>query len=323
MVDAVEAGDALGEIVGFDWEVAANKLELPIEEKVAKVFKKTQKSEFPPININNPVFYQEVANAVCDAHIARLIITKLKEKGLDDYEKYLGHGAFGKVFQLEGKGVYEGKKLALKLLPYYSSDSYYSYWGDSNRITEHGAQGDAIALQLPKGHHLSRAYAVLTFDGKEVHYLEKINPKQHKGHVVIGILSQAIQGGTLGERIHKLPMNAEAVRSYGKQLAEALHGLHQAGYVHGDLHTGNILVKAHKVGKPPYRIKLADFGLTRKTSLSSDSTTWDWKHFGIILGQMALKTELEFDPGLKDLLGLIMSKNCYSEEAILNHPFFA
>jgi len=320
MVEAVEGGDPLGEIFDFDFEVTADKAELPEETSVDK------KCDSPLVKIDNSRFYTAVREAVCDSNIAQLIVAKLKEKGLDTYEKYLGHGAFGNVFQLEGTGAFEGKKLALKLLPYHSDDQYYSYWGNANKITEHGAQGDAIALQLPKGHHLSRAYAILTFDGNEVHYLEEIDPQLHKGHVVVGILSRAIQGGTLGECI-MLPMDDEAVRGYGKQLAEALHSLHQEGFTHGDLHTGNILVKAHKMGKSPYRIKLTDFGLAEKISTSTDDLSDDWNRFGWILGHMALDTKLEYDPDLHDLLldpdkGLIVAEHCFSDEAILNHPFF-
>jgi len=324
MVEAVDVGDGPCGMLDFDWEGAADRPEQSLADRVAKVFKGTPEIYCLSRKIDKTPFMSRIENAVRDSDIAKLILAKLKEKGLDNYERFLGKGARGQVFQLRGTGAFEGKKLALKLFPYDSAySSNYSYWKGTNRITEEGPQGDAIALQFPKGYHLGRAYAILTYDGKEVHYLEEIDPQLHSGHLVIGVLSRAIQGGTLAHFVRYHPMNAEEVRGYGKHLAEAIHGLHKVGYLHGDLIGRNILVKEPKEGKLPYRIKVIDFDHALRILPLSNGGSYDWKCFRNILRKMASKTELEFDSDFNDLLELLGSKHFNSGEEVLNHPFFA
>ena len=58
-----------------------------------------------------------LCDSMGDEKLADLIHTVLENQGLDRFEKKLGNGAFGNVIQLDGTGLYEGKKLALKLIP--------------------------------------------------------------------------------------------------------------------------------------------------------------------------------------------------------------
>ncbi|MCB1106979.1 MAG: protein kinase family protein [Chlamydiia bacterium] len=80
---------------------------------------------FPTDNLH-PL--REVLNrSLRDEKLAQLIHTVLENQGLDRYEKTLGSGAFGIVIQLDGTGLFDGKKLALKIIPkgYQPSSTYY------------------------------------------------------------------------------------------------------------------------------------------------------------------------------------------------------
>lgn len=68
-------------------------------------------------------------------------------------------------------------------------------------------------------------------------------------------------GETLDSYVAKIKNSDNFLRSYielAKQLKNAIDALHYIGYVHLDLHPGNILINKNK------RLKLIDFGLTKK-----------------------------------------------------------
>lgn len=296
-----------------------------------------------------------------DERVAELIYQELLAQGLGGYEKHLGSGAFGSVFQIAGAGAFEGKKLALKLIPqipnwwFWSGDSpssdepTWSYskataldermselyservtsgleshflgtWGYS-LVTEGGIIGDGLALNFPKEGGLSAAYGALLYDGERVQYVESIDLDLHKGYVILGVVCLAAEEGNLYQRVQKLPLDSEAVKGYGKSLAHALHELHGLGYIHRDLHMGNVLV----MSPDSYDLKLTDFGLTVKMS-ERFLVQEDWYDFGWVLKDMSEKSSIK-DPRLDDLLyheekGLLSGEQCYSELEILNHPYF-
>lgn len=269
-----------------------------------------------------------VCYAIPNRDIALMVLEKINELGFDRYEEKLGEGAFGIVLRLKGSG---NKDIALKLekRPFPLTDE------NQNLI------GDAQALNLPAGKHLGRAKGLLTLHNGEIHYIETFDPKLHVGHILVGVLSTAVDGVTFGERISKAPLDSEAVKGYGKRLAEALHALHEAGYVHNDLHMGNILAKNPKEGKDAHRIKLLDFGLAKEATEKRVQS--EWKRFAQLLLQLdSNKNTLHQNPAFRALIYTLSQgypnystppaerNQCHlnhptplTGKEILNHPFFA
>lgn len=351
-VDSAEIYDSIIEERTFS---EGKKQKASERSKTSRVFNSVLKrgASLQDTDVSSNIFLNEIQYAMADETLGLLVYDVLMKNGLGQYEKRLGAGAFGYVFQIEGTGKFEGKKLALKLIPQTpawllwaqsnilnfdqssSSDKKNTFvstlelsfdidreklntvWkkvhakegGDSytrsssfsspmtyremnsensstfdsmfmgawslNKVMKNGVVGDGIALDFPEGGSLSSAYGVLLFDGEQINYVESIDPEIHEGNSIIGVVSLAIQGGTLADRVEKLPLDAEAVTGFGKSLAEAVHELHGMGYTHGDLHMHNILLDEEK--HDSYALKLIDFGLARKAS--KNGVNLDWEYF--------------------------------------------
>lgn len=65
---------------------------------------------------------------------------------------------------------------------------------------------------------------------------------------------ELIEGATLGELLRHAPPQRQQASSIVNQVADALSYMHERGFVHGDLHPGNILIS--NAGQ----VKLVDFG---------------------------------------------------------------
>ena len=86
------------------------------------------------------------------------------------------------------------------------------------------------------------------------------------------IVSELVEGETLGEVTGGKPMNLRRVLDIALQVADGMATAHQAGIVHRDLKPQNIMVR------PDGRVKILDFGLAKhvretKTSSSEDQET--------------------------------------------------
>ena len=252
---------------------------------------------------------EEVSSIVKNDMVAHALFHKLQQLQLNSVEKKLGQGAVGSVFQLRGTPLYGSHKLALKVMQF----------SPENIIAK---SGEALALNLPDNKLLASALSVLTYDGQSVHCLEKIDQDLHGSHVLIGVVSKAINGSTLKSKLNQGQFSREAVCGYGKKLAEAIHTLHSNGLVHKDLHTENILLEN---SIDPYALNLIDFGQARQSTPKTLKS--DWKHFADLLLEVS-HDHLLLDPHFYDLLfsekhGLLQGVKPYREEEVINHPFFS
>ena len=75
------------------------------------------------------------------------------------------------------------------------------------------------------------------------------------------IVMELVDGPSLRDELARGPLPAEEVAVLAAELAEALVTVHAAGVVHRDLKPANILLALTGLPSPPYRGKLADFGI--------------------------------------------------------------
>ena len=253
-----------------------------------------------------PVLKEKVHSVVKNSKVADQLFQKLVEIGLYDFEKALGSGASGTVYQVNA--------VALKVLRF----------SELNKISSDGHQGEFLALDLPDHRHLCKTYGILTYDGGRVHYVEKFDAKVHSGQIILGTVSEAIEGNTLYERMKKGAMTAQEVKGYGKHMAEAIEAIHRAGYAHKDIHPENVLIENPGPGRLPYSIKVIDFN--GGNDATADRVRKDWRNLAFLLAEMA-EEELLFDPHFYDLIysekhGLLNGHQPYSDVQVINHPFF-
>jgi serine/threonine protein kinase len=75
------------------------------------------------------------------------------------------------------------------------------------------------------------------------------------------LVMEYVEGPTLRERISDGPLAPADVAAMARDLAEALHVVHDAGVVHRDIKPSNVLLRRSPVPGEEYRAKLADFGI--------------------------------------------------------------
>ena len=149
---------------------------------------------------------------------------------LDSYEIVapLGAGGMGEVYRARDAAL--KRDVAIKVLPvHWSRDP------ESLRRFDLEAQATA-ALNHP---NIVSIFHVGKYDGSPY------------------IVTELLQGETLGDRLRKGPMRLREVLDFGIELARGLAAAHGTGIVHRDLKPENIFVT--KDG----RIKILDFGLAR------------------------------------------------------------
>jgi len=74
-----------------------------------------------------------------------------------------------------------------------------------------------------------------------IHYCHALPHPDHPGERRVGIVMEYVEGVTLTERLHRA-INHGAADTIGRGLAGAVSSLHERGIIHGDLHSGNVLV---------------------------------------------------------------------------------
>lgn len=75
------------------------------------------------------------------------------------------------------------------------------------------------------------------------------------------LVMEYIEGPTLEERLYRGPLSERTTSRLARDLAEALHVVHQAGIVHRDVKPANVLLRAAGVPGEEFHAKLADFGI--------------------------------------------------------------
>ena len=81
------------------------------------------------------------------------------------------------------------------------------------------------------------------------------------------IVMEYVEGETLSDRMAARPFSPDDVIAIGAQVAAALVHAHGRGVVHRDLKSANIVFGAEN------RIKVLDFGLSRRTTVATDDVT--------------------------------------------------
>jgi len=78
------------------------------------------------------------------------------------------------------------------------------------------------------------------------------------------LVMELVEGETLYARLKREPLELPELVSIGTQVADALDAAHRVGLIHRDIKSSNILVT------PEGRAKIADFGLAKRLSESTD-----------------------------------------------------
>jgi serine/threonine protein kinase/tetratricopeptide (TPR) repeat protein len=150
----------------------------------------------------------------------------------------LGSGGMGIVYRAHDEQL--DRDVAVKVLP-------------SGRITDDSARRRfrKEALALAKMNHPNIETVHEFASEKGVDYL----------------VTEYIQGKTLGEHLKAGPLSERDVTSLGAQIAAALEEAQDRGIIHCDLKPGNIIVT------PKRHAKVLDFGLARLLRPTGDMTT--------------------------------------------------
>jgi len=75
------------------------------------------------------------------------------------------------------------------------------------------------------------------------------------------LVMEYVDGPTLQARLERGPLSPKSVARIGRDLAEALHVVHEARIVHRDIKPANVLLRASSVPDEEFHAKLADFGI--------------------------------------------------------------
>lgn len=165
-----------------------------------------------------------------------------------------GRGAFGQVYKFK-----DGKKtLAVKVvdISLANENSFFKCWGGGRYFT---------VEQMEKEAAISRHLGELGIGPKihDVYYC--INKDKIKYYYVMDYMNRGSLMSYMEKNNNTLP------DKYVQKIIAKLEKMHAAGYIHDDLHTGNILVNEPRKGELEFYI--SDFGLSNKLNAKLDDET--------------------------------------------------
>ncbi|MCU1473685.1 serine/threonine-protein kinase [Amnibacterium sp.] len=123
-------------------------------------------------------------------------------------------------------------------------------------FTARAESPDALRLQEAEARLLGRLnhYALTTLLDAGIEASDPDRPR-------IFLVMERVPGLDLRERLRLGPLLASQVAALGSEIAEALHYVHEQGYLHRDLKPANILLLEDRPDRR-IRAKLADFGIS-------------------------------------------------------------
>ena len=159
-------------------------------------------------------------------------------------------GGMGEVYLARQKGV--GQEVAIKKL----HSEYYRDKGIVSRFIDE-----------------ARSYGRITHpNAVKLHDLLNVNGQ-------LCIVMEYVNGRTLTDYIEKgTVFTTRQITDIGLQLADALWTVHQAGIIHRDLKTENVMLLETAPGR--YSVKILDFGIAKMRDKPTDKHTKD----GVIVG---------------------------------------
>src|SRR6476661_1922004 len=150
----------------------------------------------------------------------------------------LGEGGMGVVYEAEDTNL--GRHVALKFLT-------------------PAMAGDESLLQ--RFQREARAASALNHPNIcTIHGIEQFESEHF-------IVMELLDGETLGDRIHRGPLNLDSLLTLGAQIVDALESAHSKGIVHRDLKPANIFVTSRG------QAKILDFGIAKIEHLQKPDTS--------------------------------------------------
>src|SRR6267378_5772994 len=144
-----------------------------------------------------------------------------------EIERELGHGGMGRVYVAFDRKL--GRKVAIKMLAA-------------------GAHGEQALRRFEQ-----EARAAGALNHPNILDVHDIGTWQGEPYIV----SELLEGETLGERLREGPLPLEGATSLALQLAQGLCAAHEKGVIHRDLKPENLFIT--KEG----RLKILDFGIAK------------------------------------------------------------
>ncbi|HQF86694.1 MAG TPA: tetratricopeptide repeat protein [Acidobacteriota bacterium] len=171
--------------------------------------------------------------------------------------RFIGRGGMGEVYEVEDTELHE--RVALKTIRPEIA-------GDENAVNR-------FKREIHLARKVTHPNVCRIFDLGIHHWLPEAGGKETGGEEpgVFFLTMELIPGETLAERLNRVGrLEPAAALPLVEQICAALDAAHQAGIVHRDFKTGNVMLIPAREGAAGERAVITDFGMAR-SSVDSDS----------------------------------------------------